>query len=67
MNNEEQANRLEQAVAVFKLTGAMNTAQQLHEATTPRANPANAAPRPMHSASRRPVHQAAAKEEWEEF
>ncbi|MDI5922842.1 methyl-accepting chemotaxis protein [Halomonas sp. LR5S13] len=64
---EEQANRLEQAVAVFKLTGAMDTAQPAREEARPQAQPASAAPQPTPPGPRQPVRQEAAEEEWEEF
>ncbi|SEL75393.1 methyl-accepting chemotaxis protein [Halomonas daqiaonensis] len=64
---EDQANRLEQAVAVFKLTGAMESPQRVREEARPEAQPTSAAPRPTSPTPRHPVRQAVTEEEWEEF
>ncbi|SFT56484.1 methyl-accepting chemotaxis protein [Halomonas saccharevitans] len=67
---EEQADRLEQAVAVFKLTEGQQSTAPSGGAPRPEAAPkrdvppaAPAAP----SSPARPARQAAAEEEWEEF
>lgn len=63
---EEQANRLEQAVAVFKLLGTQVAAHQpLSAASTPPANAMLAAR--TEPTARRPVAQRSDHEEWEEF
>jgi len=67
---EEQADRLEQAVAVFKLTGDQQSAARLGGAPRPEAAPkrgmSHAAPAAP-SSHTRPARQAAVEEEWEEF
>ncbi len=64
---EEQANRLEQAVTVFKLTETVNTPQSSPVAGHSEAQSMSTAPQSTPSSPRRPVRQAAAEEEWEEF
>ncbi|QFU00090.1 Methyl-accepting chemotaxis protein I [Halomonas sp. THAF5a] len=59
---EEQADRLEQAVAVFKLAEGERAT-----APAPRTEAPAATPRPSPTPPRRPARQAAAEEEWEEF
>lgn len=62
---EEQANRLEQAVAVFKLMGAQAAA---HQSLPSASSPANALPAARtEPATRRPAAQRSDHEEWEEF
>ncbi|TVP50508.1 MAG: HAMP domain-containing protein [Halomonas sp.] len=64
---EEQANRLEQAVAVFKLLGMEVTPHQALPPGAPMA--ANALPvsKPDQQQTRRPVAQRSDHEEWEAF
>ncbi len=63
---EEQANRLEQAVAVFKLLGMQGTSHQALPSASPTANampaPKVDQPQASRSAAKRSDH-----EEWEEF
>ena len=63
---EEQANRLEQAVAVFKLLGMQTASHQALSSAPPAAN-AMPAPRADQQQARRPVAQRTQQEEWEEF
>lgn len=63
---EEQANRLEQAVAVFKLLGMQETS---HKALPSAASAATVlhSPRADQQQARRPAVQHSSHEEWEEF
>lgn len=61
---EEQANRLEQAVAVFKLLG---TQAATHQALPSTPTAVHAAPRADQQQARRPAAQHTHQEEWEEF
>ncbi|MDT8879162.1 methyl-accepting chemotaxis protein [Halomonas saccharevitans] len=67
---EEQADRLEQAVAVFKLTEGQQSTAPGGEVPRPEAAPkrdvSHAAPAAPSSPTR-PARQAAVEEEWEEF
>jgi methyl-accepting chemotaxis protein-2 (aspartate sensor receptor) len=62
---EEQANRLEQAVAVFKLLGVQAATHQVLPSAPSTAN-AMPAPKAVHQA-RRAVAQRSDHDEWEEF
>lgn len=63
---EEQANRLEQAVAVFKLLGMQSASHQALPSVTSAAH-AMPARRPEKHQARKPVTQRSDHEEWEEF
>ncbi|OJA06305.1 methyl-accepting chemotaxis protein [Halomonas sp. QHL1] len=63
---EEQANRLEQAVAVFKLLGMQGSSHQTLPAASPATN-AMPAPRVDQQQASRPVAKRSDHEEWEEF
>jgi len=63
---EEQANRLEQAVAVFKLTGSQPASMPTHDQAHPPA-PARPAPLSQAPTPRQPERQVAPEAEWEEF
>ncbi|WP_447045191.1 methyl-accepting chemotaxis protein [Vreelandella sp. H-I2] len=65
---EEQANRLEQAVAVFKLLGMQAAAHQALPSASSTYTPTNAMPAPKAGQqARRPAPQRSDQEEWEEF
>ncbi|MFG6158704.1 methyl-accepting chemotaxis protein [Halomonas sp. 1390] len=64
---EEQADRLERAVAVFKLTEGTRAAAPARPASRAEAEAPAAASRPRTPTSGAPALQAAAEEEWEEF
>ncbi|MGP9764778.1 methyl-accepting chemotaxis protein [Halomonas sp. AOP13-D3-9] len=63
---EEQANRLEQAVAVFKLLGMQEASHQALPAASPTTH-AMPAPRSVQQQASRPVAKRSDHEEWEEF
>ncbi|WP_386081552.1 methyl-accepting chemotaxis protein [Vreelandella sp. F11] len=63
---EEQANRLEQAVAVFKLLGVQGASHQALPASSPTTN-AMPAPRVDQQQTSRPTVKRNDHEEWEEF
>lgn len=63
---EEQANRLEQAVAVFKLLGVQGASHQALPASSPTRN-AMPAPRVDQQQTSRPTVKSNEHEEWEEF
>ncbi len=63
---EEQANRLEQAVAVFKLLGVQGASHQALPASSPTTN-AMPAPRVDQQQTSRPAVKRNEHEEWEEF
>ncbi|GEN27940.1 methyl-accepting chemotaxis protein I [Halovibrio variabilis] len=64
---EEQANRLEQAVAVFKLVGMQQAASPQALAPGPTTPKAASTPRVGHSQARPPAAKPNDHEEWEEF
>lgn len=65
---EEQANRLEQAVAVFKLLGMQAAAHQVLPSASSTYTPPNAMPAPKAGQQARPpAPQRSDQEEWEEF
>jgi len=63
---EEQANRLEQAVAVFKLLGMQGSSHPTLSAASTATN-AMPAPRVDQQQVSRPVAKRSDHEEWEEF
>lgn len=63
---EEQANRLEQAVAVFKLLGMQGASHQALPSASPATN-AMPAPRADQQQASRPAAKRSDHEEWEEF
>ncbi|WGI25561.1 methyl-accepting chemotaxis protein [Halomonas alkaliantarctica] len=63
---EEQANRLEQAVAVFKLVGMQGSSHPVLPAASSATN-AMPAPRGDHQQANRPAAKRSDHEEWEEF
>lgn len=67
---EEQANRLEEAVAVFKLVGMQVAHQQARQASAPSAAPkavAAPAPKTPSTPSSRSVPSTVGHDDWEEF
>ncbi|MGM0537389.1 MAG: methyl-accepting chemotaxis protein [Pseudomonadota bacterium] len=64
---QEQANRLERAVSVFRLTGTMESAPPTSQGMPAETRPASPARQPTSSPRRPPVRETAAEEEWEEF
>ncbi|MGM0987990.1 MAG: methyl-accepting chemotaxis protein [Pseudomonadota bacterium] len=64
---QEQANRLERAVSVFRLTGTMESAPPTSQGMPAETRPASPDRQPTSSPRRPPVRETAAEEEWEEF